>query len=286
MTGDGICTGTVPAYLADTNSTNSSNSSQDIYVLDGRAYHDIKTTVYLNPQSFIPEYHINGTSYEVIHRWESNGWAGPATSSTVTKLTPWTTGGTGAYWYGPISYSATRSYIYHPDNTWTELEPTGPILTPRERMLKELRSRLAAPTIIHSRNCLRKSEDEREDRARKTLKRIVGERQYLNFLKNGFVTARNPKSGYVYQIFPSNHLTYVYKDGKCVQTLCIYLRGNFPPTDFVITMYLMALNNDERIWEIGCKHGPREKIRKTEPKQDRSLPLVELYKQFKLRATG
>jgi len=234
----------------------------------------------LDAETFTPEYSIQGNRYTIGQRWEVMGWTGPRADSTTSSDST-----DGFRWYGSIS--ATDSYLWHSDGTVTELWPKGTYpgglmweAAPKSQrdMIRDALRRQWAPTIISSRTYIRTPEDEREDRARRTLRRIVGEKQFLMFLKNGFVTAHNKKSGYTYQIFHRGHLTHVYKNGKCVERLCVYLKGNFPATDFVITMYLMALNNDDRIWEIGIKHGARQMLAKEKTKQPSFL---EVYEQIR-----
>jgi hypothetical protein len=201
---------------------------------------------------------------------------------------------TGETWYnqsagwatieGALSVSASNSIIYDASSaTWMEAEAK---LSPRDRLRAAIKNRLRgnmpAPAII--RRAPISEADIREARARATLRKIVGEKQFANFLRNGFVTIRNPKSGYTYVIpYNSNNLTRVYKDGKLVERLCIHLRHGFTPTDFVITMCLMAFNNDKDIWKVGIKHGfaHRNTVYERKAPNDEEKSLAELFNQFK-----
>jgi hypothetical protein len=130
----------------------------------------------------------------------------------------------------------------------------APPLDPRERLRQIMRDRHCP--AIHMNPSHLVPGDSRETKARETLRMIVGEEQFRCFVKRGFVTARG-KSGKIYQVFhKSNHLTYIWENGQCIERLCIYLKGSFPPTDFVITLFLMILNNEERVWQVGIKNGP------------------------------
>lgn len=237
------------------------------------------------------------------------------TSATETNTTAWLdcdsgTTATSITYSKPVSeyfyYHGTDRLIANDDGTWTEVypecrvtwEPWGTatygtdckwhefkelIKSPAERLLEIIRDR-QGPAIHTSRKSLPQRFDEREMRARETLRLILGEERFRRFVKDGFVTATNPISGYTYQIFHStHHLTHVYKDGKMVNRLCIYMKGDFPPTDFVITMYLMALNNDQQIWQIANKNQPVERklIQKI---NGCDKPLTEIFKELKSKA--
>lgn len=172
----------------------------------------------------------------------------------------------------------TASTWYDNDCHWHDIAPKT-----AQQQLAEIMRKRQSPGLHLDRKSLSvgRSKDDREERARETLRMIIGDQAFRRFLKSGFVTARNSITGYTYQIFHANHhLTHVYKDGKMVERLCIYLRGKFPPTDFVITMYLLALNNDKRIWEIGNKNGAvTVRQRCDEIIQPKSL--IELYREIK-----
>jgi hypothetical protein len=192
-------------------------------------------------------------------------------------------------------FNGTNNLTGNCDGTWTETYPCGEITwevpswevsnnwtapNPLDRLANIIRNR-HAPAIHTNRKSLNIMKDVREMRARETLKVILGEEKYRRFVKAGFVSVTNPISQMTYQIFHStHHLTHVYKNGQMIDRLCIYMKGNFPPTDFVITMYLMALNNDQEIWKIANKHGPaRANIVSSKNCDLRSLP--EILKELK-----
>lgn len=114
----------------------------------------------------------------------------------------------------------------------------------RADRLRDLIRRRSGPAIIVGRRDPAATEfDEREERARDTLRRVVGDDQYRRFLKHGFVSLK-AKSGRVYCVYPGHQQTLVYQGGRMIEILCVVLRGQFPPTDVLITRYLMLLNDE------------------------------------------
>ena len=116
--------------------------------------------------------------------------------------------------------------------------------------------------------------DVREERARETLRRVVGEEKYLTFLKKGFVSVR-AKSGRVYQLFTDHKLTNVFENGRLVEKLCVYLAGGFPPTDALIMRYILLLNNEESF---------RSKANKHEAHDHRAGPLTRFLTEVKQKS--
>lgn len=156
-------------------------------------------------------------------------------------------------------------------------------LTPQERIKEILRQR-RFPNIQtrlgrfgHARLL-----DVRETRARDTLRSVIGDQRYRRFLRDGFVSVTNPVSGRRYQI-PSNSTVKVFENGQQIDSLCILLKGNFTPADRVITLYLLALNNEARLWKMGNRGGPPYKI--VQPKVE-TRNLVEMFKEFKSQPTN
>jgi len=166
--------------------------------------------------------------------------------------------------------------------------------TPIELMRDIIRERKRLPSIIIAgRNCptnqtrrkrLSHPVDEREQRARETLKRIIGDKRYRDYLNKGFVTLRNPRSGKVYQIFPSHGMTCVYEDGTMIEKLCVVLPHDFAPTDSVVVRYLLAVNDEPKLWELSVKWGgsPKSFTSKTLGLDMRPLP--DIYRELKLQA--
>ena len=173
-----------------------------------------------------------------------------------------------------------RKYFYNGANTWHTVEigfggncTTYPVKyqvlrehkTPQDRIREIISSRSAPAFLRHGQQSdiwnprkflPERIVPEKELRARETLRLVVGEEMYRSYLKRGFVTVQNPKSKNVYQIYPGHGLTFVYNNGVMIQRLCVYLKGDFPPTDAMIVRYLMAINNEDQLWKLANKHGP------------------------------
>ena len=66
----------------------------------------------------------------------------------------------------------------------------------------------------------------RELRARETLRRVVGNDRYKNYMRVGFVSVRG-KDGKYYQLYPAHGITHVFEAGQLVAKLCLYFPGDF-----------------------------------------------------------
>lgn len=148
--------------------------------------------------------------------------------------------------------------------------------------IREIIQKRQAPTVITSRKGLRPTGDLREQRARETLRRIIGDGNFRNFLRTGFVTVKSKREGLTYQIYPGSDFTNVYQQGKMVERLCVVLLGNFPPTDSLIVRYLMIMNNPKQFRDLAIKHSVRKSIPAGQSQQEhRSLP--EIFNNLKGR---
>lgn len=159
-----------------------------------------------------------------------------------------------------------------------EMERVPP-LSPQDRLREIIQSR-QSPLVIVRRTSMKSTEDIKEQRARETLRRVLGEDKFRAFLKNGFVTVR-ARSGLAYQIFPGHGITAVYRDGQMVERLCVVLRGQFPPTDSLIMRYLLILNDERDFRKHAISHSvsPMMKPRVAEPEQE---PLTEVFRRLKV----
>ncbi|MGH7175563.1 MAG: hypothetical protein ACREGR_04365, partial [Minisyncoccia bacterium] len=139
------------------------------------------------------------------------------------------------------------------------------------------------PNAITKRKGLDKPRDIREERARDTLCRVIGQRSYQSYLKKGFIVVTG-KSGLRYQIFPGGGFTKVYKGGELVESLCVVLRGDFPPTDSLIMRYLLILNDENKFRGYAYAHPVYPASRNRVPVNQAEPPkLSELYEAIKPR---
>lgn len=162
---------------------------------------------------------------------------------------------------------------------------TGTFKADPKAAIKDIIRSRQAPRIHTSRTPMRTAGDIREERARKTLRRVLGESLFRSFLRNGFVTVRG-KSGKVYTIQPGSGFTAVYQNGKQIEKLCVVMTGDFPPTDSLIMRYLLILNDEEHFRGLAHKwaaSGPRGRSLWPEIKIPKGNPrsLVEIYRELK-----
>jgi len=183
-------------------------------------------------------YSTNGTE-----DWGPIVWNTSASNTTtITQDFEWMTDG------GMRLVKVFRG-AYDPQSGW--IKPDMPTIHDRLRKIMQQR---AAPAFIKDLKSLDRAPDIREIRARETLRRVIGEENYRYFLRKGFITVMNPKSGNTFQIFPGHGITNVYFRGKMTERLCVVMRGDFPPTDSLIMRYLMILNNEEQFRSLANKH--------------------------------
>jgi len=146
------------------------------------------------------------------------------------------------------------------------------------QLLRDIIEQRQTPAIHVCRQGLRASIDIREQRARETLRRVIGDDKYQSFLRNGFVSVRG-RSGLIYQIFPGHNMTCVFDRGKMVERLCVVLAKDFPPTDSLIMRYLLILNNENKFRGLANKHAVYKPNLTVQSQDQRSL--VEIFKSLK-----
>lgn len=239
-------------------------------------------------------YNMSSAKFRKIYdSWTTdNYWFTDNTATTaITPYSSWTTStnDTCTWHQGQITdCTITNTFT---DNWWgcwtsgaSELSSyyTSLKRDPNQQMRDILSSRRSPAVFVRgkapSQEC-----DHREIRARQTLRSVVGETEFRRFLKFGFVCVRNRKSFRMYQIYGGHsHFTNVYENGKMINRLCVYLAGDFPPTDQLIIRCLMAINDEDRFWNLANKHAPTRVTRPSLPVHDQPLP--EVYKQLKLTA--
>lgn len=158
-----------------------------------------------------------------------------------------------------------------------------------EKRLKDRFSQIiqgrCAPNIAIRQNTKRQPlpipADIREQRARETLRRVIGDQKYINFIKHGFISVKG-RSGLVYQIFTGHGITHVFNQGNLVDRLCVVLQGSFPPTDSLIMRYLLILNNEQQFRSLAIKHSISGYERSRQENGPAEIkPLAEIFKELK-----
>jgi hypothetical protein len=181
-------------------------------------------------------------SWDGETEWGPVDW-GYATSSSTTISAEWT-------WHDDgLRLAKVVRGAYDPQSGWIHASAPDPM-----KQIRKIIQQRCAPVYIRNIKCLDHAPDIREIRARETLRRVVGAENYRRFLKRGFITVMNPKSGNTFQIFPGHGITNVYFRGTMVERLCVVMKGDFPPTDSLIMRYLMILNNEEQFRALAVKH--------------------------------
>lgn len=150
--------------------------------------------------------------------------------------------------------------------------------------LKQIIQKRQSPAIIiaNSKRPISLDIDLREQRARETLLRLIGEQQFFKFMKNGFVSAYNRKSGMSYQIFPGHGITKVFQNGNLIARLCVVFNKEFPPTDSIIMRYLLALNDEKKLWDLAVHHSVKNyQDARTSPNAVDFRSLTDILKDLK-----
>jgi hypothetical protein len=146
---------------------------------------------------------------------------------------------------------------------------------------RQILQRRQGPAIISSRTPAKIASDVRELRARETLHRLLGDDKFRRFLRNGFVSVCG-KSGKMYQIYPGHGMTIVYDQGIPVEKLCVVLRGDFTPTDSLITRYVMILHDElhfrglANVWRATPRIAQQQNID--------TRPLLQIFNSLKSAA--
>jgi hypothetical protein len=167
-----------------------------------------------------------------------------SSSNIVTAEVEWTDD----TWASTSDSSVTTvKWAVWPSTTCVRYPDTNP-----EKRLREIIKGRMAPQGITGRG-LQRAKDVREERARETLRRVVGLENFQNYVKKGFLMITG-KSGLRYQIFPGHGVTKVYQGHQLVERLCVVLVGDFPPTDSLIMRYLLILNDENKFRGYAVKH--------------------------------
>lgn len=158
--------------------------------------------------------------------------------------------------------------------------------SPKDKLRRIMRERYA-PAFLRDR--LEAAADDRERRARETLRKVVGPEEYRRFLTRGFVLVRG-RSGLVYQCWPGHSIdtiTKVWRHGACVERLCVYLTGDFPPTDELIMRALLIMNDEADFRSRANVHKAAHQTRRGAAAPavgPAGKSLVQIYKSLKGQA--
>lgn len=244
--------GTGDGYLQNIKYKIYNDKSYNNYYIDqgtgtaATSYHQLLN--YIQPQYFKPD----KWSYDLAHK-EYEFFANSGTANDT------------------VTYRWARDGEY---TTWAE--PV--VVAPGDRLRQIIRDRMAP--AIRVRRSLEIPMDVREIRARETLKRIIGDKAFRRFIRDGFITVV-PKSGLTYRIYPGHGITEVYDRGIMVERLCVVLQGSFPPTDSLIMRYLLILNDEGEFSKYAIKHSVRSSKSLVFPAEE-VQPLVETWAKLKV----
>lgn len=95
-----------------------------------------------------------------------------------------------------------------------------------------------------------------EIQALQLLRGLVGQDEFRRYLKYGFIMVRGG-SGLRYQVRRGRHVVDVWNERGRVDGICVYLQGQFPPTDDTITRMLMAERDELELWRRGNSRAGR-----------------------------
>ena len=153
--------------------------------------------------------------------------------------------------YGASTCAASGTSISYWDQGIDGLTWQSRVVPPGESMRRMIKARMS-PAVHRRRTSLSIAMDIREERARRTLRRVIGEQAFKKFVRDGFITVV-PKSGLTYRIYPGRGITVVYDRGIIVDRLCVVLQGDFPPTDSILMRYLLILNDEGEFSKYAIK---------------------------------
>ncbi len=254
----------------------------EIYGAYSRDYGTGRTANITNSCTYDDEWGINkkvAYIYDVINSSTVDSlWKEYATSTAIISENLYTKCDVGTTYttVPPIDY---EKGIYWDTGGWV-----APVVAPGERLRQMIRDRMA-PVILHNRKRtpMSMATDVREERARQTLRRIIGGQAYKKFMRDGFITVV-PKSGLTYRIYPGYGITEVYDKGIMVDRLCVVLQGDFPPTDSILMRYLLILNDEGEFSKYAIKHHVSSNSGiLVFPTQEEVKPLTEAWAELKLK---
>ncbi len=256
-------------------------------------------------------YSENATNtYATCNEWTVQAAVTAASSTAMRRLEArWATcgGEQGTVAYGWTTDDEEPCYGTSTANIWYDCEATTAGVTwhntaanirkafrhveeeikvdPNKKLQEIIASRRAPAVIIPGhRKPPEMPRDIREERARSTLRRVVGDDKFRAFQARGFISVKG-KDGYNYQLFPGHGITHVFDQGKLIEKLCVVFPGRFTPTDSLIMRYLMILNDPKGFWAKAIKHGNQDYRGKFEIKPVDNRNLSEILRELKASPT-
>lgn len=87
-----------------------------------------------------------------------------------------------------------------------------------------------------------------EMKARDTLRDLISERDWRNYVMNGFLMIQGP-SGKRYQVFNDQRRIRVFEGRENTYELCIHTDRQCPPTDHVLNLKLFIEFDEDSVWK-------------------------------------
>lgn len=130
-------------------------------------------------------------------------------------------------------------------------------IPPSERYLKQQKIKNNLLIKVKSRGTAHKHIPENEQIAMDTLREYITETEFRKYLRFGFICI-DGQEGRTYQIFKNHSHTKVWKDGKVIEEVCVYLKNKkIPPTDTVIAFRTMIKTSEEDFRKLGNVYNMR-----------------------------
>lgn len=152
------------------------------------------------------------------------------------------------YNYDPGAQEDTYVYRFDPNRYLRyEIDIDWP-LSP-EAMRRNIRRNLTI--IVKSRSELSYRYPKSEWRAIETLREMITEKEWRNYIKYGFLLVKG-SSGKTYQIPRNKDHTKVWQNGRVIEEICVRIKdNNIPPTDNVIAFKVLIESDEESFKKLG-----------------------------------
>ena len=104
-----------------------------------------------------------------------------------------------------------------------------------------------------------KERDEAELKAQNTLRELIGEKAYIRYKADEFVSLFG-KSGRLYRVYPGDRMTEVFDEtGKLGEVCVVHEDQHIPPTDSIISRMTMIQSDESGFYDKGNLMGGIEK---------------------------